>query len=158
VSHIFRRAGRVILLDDHDRVLLLQGSDPTREGRPWWFTPGGGAEESESPLQAARRELFEETGLTFEALIGPLWRRQAHFHFMGAQYEQHEEFFLARVQSHELIDDAWTELERTTVLAHRWWKVEELVSTDEAIFPIRLGELLRTLLRDGVPESPLEIE
>lgn len=40
--------------------------------RTTWETPGGHVEEGESPLQAAKRELYEETG-ALEAAIRPLF-------------------------------------------------------------------------------------
>jgi 8-oxo-dGTP pyrophosphatase MutT (NUDIX family) len=43
-----RYAGRVLLVDDARRVLLLQGLDPGDPGAgTWWFTPGGGCEGGE---------------------------------------------------------------------------------------------------------------
>ena len=58
----FRNAARVILLDAHDRVLLLHGCDADQRERTWWFTVGGGLDAGESALDAAVRELREETG------------------------------------------------------------------------------------------------
>lgn len=154
---IRRRAGRVILFDHHDRILLLQGMDPTRDDPPWWFTPGGGAEAGESTREAARRELFEETGLDFPDLIGPIWFRQTEFDFFNRHYEQYEEFFLARIVEHELIDQSWTELERNTVIGHRWFGVGEIESLDAQVFPTMLVGLLHRLAEEGVPSEMLEI-
>ncbi len=59
----FRDAARVILLDARDRVLLLHGCDADQRERTWWFTVGGGIDAGESALDAAVREVLEETGL-----------------------------------------------------------------------------------------------
>ena len=59
----YRRAARVILLDDADRVLLVRGHDVDQPERSWWFTVGGGIDGGETPRQAAVRELREETGI-----------------------------------------------------------------------------------------------
>lgn len=47
-------------VDGEGRVLLVQHR---KEGRDYWLLPGGGVEPGETLLDAARRELFEETGL-----------------------------------------------------------------------------------------------
>src|SRR5690606_28107491 len=53
----FRRAARVILLDDADRLLLVRGHDAGETSRSWWFTVGGGLEPGEDVRAGALREL-----------------------------------------------------------------------------------------------------
>jgi len=55
------RLGAIAVLIDGDRVLLAQrGKSPDRG---LWGFPGGHVEPGETALEAARRELFEETGV-----------------------------------------------------------------------------------------------
>ena len=51
---------------DGDRVLLVQRGKPPRQGM--WTLPGGAQHVGERAEAAARRELFEETGIE----VGPL--------------------------------------------------------------------------------------
>ena len=93
---LVRTAARVVLVDDADRVLLLSGTDP-QVGSRWWHTPGGGVQPGEELIGTALRELVEETGfrLVAEELVGPIWRRVAHFTFLGVDYRQTEFYFAA---------------------------------------------------------------
>src|SRR5699024_5779123 len=76
-----RRAARVLLLDDRDRLLLVRGHDVDDPGRTWWFTLGGGIDPGESAREAAVREVQEETGLRIAEgdLTGPVLTRSAIF-------------------------------------------------------------------------------
>lgn len=56
-----RAAGAVLMLAD-GRVLLLKRSTSSDHPGEWCF-PGGGAEDGESPREAAKRELYEEAGV-----------------------------------------------------------------------------------------------
>lgn len=66
-----------IYVNVNDKILLLQLSDQKME-KGLWGVPAGKLESHEEPLQAAKRELFEETGLR----IDPIDR----FHALGALY------------------------------------------------------------------------
>lgn len=80
---------RVIVLDDDNRMLLVRQQ---HEGNDIWMVPGGGIEEGESALQAASREVMEETGLDIEA--GPMiW----HVEEVSERGQRFVNFFLGRV-------------------------------------------------------------
>jgi 8-oxo-dGTP pyrophosphatase MutT (NUDIX family) len=135
------------VLDPADRVLLLQGFDPARPEHRFWFTIGGGAEPGESLVQAAARELREESGITAEpAALGPaIWHRTAEFSFDGQRYRQEEEYFLLRTGVVEITLDGLVEIEQQTVTAHRWWGADELAASGESFVPPELPALLRQL-------------
>ena len=90
-----RRAGRVIVLDPQDRVLLFRYDNGPPNGRHW-STPGGGLNDGEDYAAGARRELAEETGWT-DVPVGPeVYERTQVMGHADAIVRQHERFFLAR--------------------------------------------------------------
>ena len=60
------RVGIGVVVLRGEKVLLVRRGRPPAQGR--WSLPGGGQELGETAEEAARRELFEETGLG----VGPL--------------------------------------------------------------------------------------
>lgn len=64
-----RAGSAVIVIDEHGRVLLQQRDDAVPpEGYGRWAIPGGGREGDETPIETARREFEEETGIRLERL------------------------------------------------------------------------------------------
>jgi 8-oxo-dGTP pyrophosphatase MutT (NUDIX family) len=138
-----RAAARIILVDDRDRVLLLRGGDPSRPGAgTWWFTPGGGLEAGETTEVAARRELFEETGLVRDDLGPIVHTDEVEFRFDGVIYEQSQVFFLVRTPAFEVDTSRWNSLEVASIVEHRWWAVADLRATTDQIYPAVLVDLL----------------
>ncbi|MFF1917032.1 NUDIX hydrolase [Streptomyces sp. NPDC058239] len=56
-------ASCVVLLDQQGRMLMLRYAESEPSGGTWWL-PGGMLDHGEDPLTAARREMYEETGVT----------------------------------------------------------------------------------------------
>ena len=160
---IVRVSGRVLLLDDSKRLLLLEHvvDNPRDAGfASVWVPPGGGIEEGESAEDAALRELWEETGLRLSEL-GPLvWIRKSILPFRdGKLYEVVEQFYIGRISSFEMGEHLnLDEAERPIILGHRWWSLVELESSSELFAPSSLAQLLKPILQGEYPHKPIEIE
>ena len=152
-----RPTARVLMLDDHERVLLFRGEDPIFPTTRFWFPTGGGIEPGETPEEAARREVKEETGLAdFE--LGPhIWNRRHVFTFYGSHLDVRETWFFARVPSFEIDMSGFLEEERKVIREHRWWTLAELEDTPDTLTPRNLAVLLRDLLTNGLPNTPIEV-
>ena len=50
-------------------------------------------------------------------------------------YEQQEDFYLVTVPAFEVTTDRWTDLERRSVIDHRWWTLAELASSKVTVYP-----------------------
>jgi 8-oxo-dGTP diphosphatase len=130
-----RHVARLIVLDASGALLLVRYPD-ARPGRPptYWATPGGGLESGESHLDAARRELREETGLSVE--VGrELWANRFELALPGGVVDQHERFFLVQLTA---VAPAVCNSSPEDIVELRWWPITSLRTTRELIFPERL--------------------
>lgn len=150
-----RPTARVLLLDRADRVLLMNGRLPGRaKGEPGaWFLIGGGLEPGETWLEAAAREIVEETGIVdFE--LGPIvWRREGVLNIPEPRLFD-ERYIVARCEGREPSRDGWDALERDQIDDIRWWTHTQLAQTREAVFPGGLADLLTDILAGVYPPEP----
>jgi ADP-ribose pyrophosphatase YjhB (NUDIX family) len=152
-----RPAGRVVLLDPDNRVLLMRYDDPPPNG-VHWSTPGGGLNPGEDFKEGAARELAEETGWHNIVLLGEIHRWTHTMEYDDAIVRQAERFFLARTDRPQRQITGVEAMHKSDGIARwRWWALDEVDNTNDAIWPAELPELIRkTLARaSGVEKAIL---
>lgn len=164
-----RRAARVVLLDDSDRVLLLHAADPFDPAKgEWWELPGGGIEGGEPSEVAAARELYEETGVAGVDMGPCVWQHRARFTFAGYRFDQQEHIHVARSRDAVAVGAAELEyrppgleaLEAMAFRGARWWPVDELarhVGAGGRVIPPWLVDQLPAVLAAGWPAEPIDM-
>lgn len=153
-----RLTARVILIDALDRILLMKARSPAApEGAGVWFTVGGGAEPGETVLEAAAREIREETGFDrFE--LGPVvWRREGMLNWGGAERLFKESYVVARCAGGAISRAGWDAAERALIDDIRWWSRDEIAASAEPIYPAGLAELLIDVLAGAYPAEPMTL-
>jgi 8-oxo-dGTP pyrophosphatase MutT (NUDIX family) len=146
----------MFVLDDNARVLLMHERRDIGSASTHWITPGGGVESGETLVEAAIREVFEETGLRLELACDalPIYSESVVFSFIGVSYDQLNHYFLFRVPAGLVVEPAeQTQTEHLVVLGHRWWTLAELDASDEVREPVAMVELIRTALAGSLDDD-----
>lgn len=117
VVHFVGLAAGIVALDDEDRVLLV-GQHRYPLDAYSWEIPEGGVPSGENPLEGARRELREETGV-----VAATWREIGRFHLSNSVTDEAGVLYLATDLARESAAP-----EATEELAVRWIPFAEAVA------------------------------
>jgi 8-oxo-dGTP pyrophosphatase MutT (NUDIX family) len=117
VVHLTNVAVGVVAMDARDRVALVGQWRYTLDMQSWEI-PEGGVPRDESPLDGARRELREETGLSATE-----WREIGVVHVSNSVTDEVAHLFLATGLS-----EGATELEGTEDVTLRWEHFDEALA------------------------------
>lgn len=151
-----RTAGRALLMTPEGRTLLVLGHDPsdTQRGQFYW-TPGGGLDPGESLEDATRRELREEIGHVAGELGSVVLERVSEFDFGGRRLRQTESFFVLDIDKpFTAAPEALSTLEDDAILDFHWLTSAEMRSTDLAVYPLCLPDLIDEITTKGRPATP----
>lgn len=145
-----------MLLNECNELLLMRIELPDRS---FWCTIGGGIEPTETPEQAALREVKEEIGYSGASLeLGPtIWQGEHQLERNGVLMLHQEQFILARTRRQQLSTTGMTDEEKTVVKAFRWWSLSELKSSSEFIVPPSMVRHLEAVIADQIPSQVLVI-
>lgn len=152
-----REAVRGLVIDGDDRVLLVRFEFPSRTV---WAIPGGGIDPGEAPLDALRRELDEELGLSDPDIGAQLWERLHIFPFLDGRFDgQREWAYVVRVASGFEPQPyfSWEQLNAEYVFELRWWTADELRNAGVITAPAQLADLVDQFVRDGAPAAPWSV-
>jgi 8-oxo-dGTP pyrophosphatase MutT (NUDIX family) len=153
---------RLVVRDAQDRILLFHTHElSVPELGTWWELPGGGIEPGETHVDAAVRELREETGIVAlpEQIGPPTWRRIGVFRHRNVRRLQHEVVCQLRLEGigREIDDSGRLDHEHEDYFDYRWWPVREVLDSEELFYPRSLPALLGRFLAGEELDEPVEL-
>jgi 8-oxo-dGTP diphosphatase len=151
-----RHCVRALVVDENERVLLCRGDF---NGLPVWGAPGGGIEAGESQVVALRRELLEEVGLSLTEDPPHVWHQVVEPPVNPEFDVIINDYYLVRTMRFEPVGTFSQAELAEEFLELRWWPLAQIAehSGEDVFTPRSIALLLESLLRDGIPEFPIDV-
>ncbi|NBU23697.1 MAG: NUDIX domain-containing protein [Actinobacteria bacterium] len=145
-----RNTVRVLVRARTGRFLMFHSRfEPEVDLPPQWIFPGGGVEENEGLLEAAVRELLEETGLAIDQadLVGPWAEHQFEFDSKLSFDTGTAWFFTLEIdEEFEPSSELWTDEEHRDTVTHSWLTIDDVVAKQLWVGPNGAIDLIRQWL------------
>ncbi len=143
-----RRAVRALVYNKNNEILLIHAvGGPTQDKRrhktqAFWFTLGGKIEINETLEDALQRELKEEAGINhYQSQKIAFGEMVLLWHDFPTRVI--ETYFAVQAQDILLHENNLTHEENQFIKDFKWWKVEDLIHSEEIIYPQCLPLLLQ---------------
>jgi len=144
-----RHTARGILVNRVTRKFLLihyldLKSESTKEfEQGFWVFPGGGVEKHETFQECLKREIYEETGIENCEIQNCVLSRVAEFDLVGHGKKLfYERYYYVETDEEEVVFCNLEDSEKEVVVRYKWWSIEELLRSDETVFPLMIREYL----------------
>jgi ADP-ribose pyrophosphatase YjhB (NUDIX family) len=149
-----RKSSRLIIVNPDNKLLLFSYCD--EHSGQFWATVGGELVGSETYLDAAKRELYEETGLIQE--VGRFLRDREDVYAVARSEPAQwlEKYFLVNWPADkEVRAEKWSDEECSTIQKWKWWSLSEIMQeAQESFKPEWLPELFeKVLLESSMPNK-----
>ena len=151
MEYIERQAARLLVVTPEEQVLLLRLEPSFRD--PFWVTPGGGLDDGEAFVDAARRELYEEVGREDLPIESSIWRRTVTFTWERWRVQQEEHTFV--VETPGPFDAVTLHPDEEPITGSGWLTIPHLRALTEVVYPVGLADHLAQLFTNGVPAEPI---
>jgi 8-oxo-dGTP pyrophosphatase MutT (NUDIX family) len=156
---------KIILLNDADELLLMLVDDPKTMSiggeykGPFWNLVGGRIEENETVLEAAEREVYEETGIGKKDIqFGPVvWFGEFVLILHGHPTHIYQRFIVARTKQKKLSLANLTQDEPKMLKNLSWFSLGRIINSREIIYPVLLPNYLPDVIAGKYPKEPFEI-
>lgn len=145
-----RKATRGIIINGLDEVLLIHmKADPLKKTQKsrvhFWLTPGGKVESFENYEQALVREIKEEVGFTDIQVDRVLFSDERVDTWDQFPLRLFNRYYLVRSHEVNFSTQYLMDYEREVVLGYKWWSLEDLLTTNEVVYPHNLAKELEAL-------------
>lgn len=161
-----RNSAKILLINQHNELLLMCADDPNIRNKygiyngKFWFTIGGAIESNETVMDAAIRELKEETGLNhWDVKFGPeVWCGEFELLISNKPVRLNQKFIVAHTSKNEITLNHLTQNELTYIKDIAWFSMEKIINCPDIIYPVVLPEYLPNILNKNYPSESILID